>query len=90
MVLGTKVRLDSFAVGRSAGVDVLSGCISTNEADCFDGRLMTPGGNPAFSASSTRIITAPGSFSEGFRMIVLPVIVAIGIDHNGIIAGKSL
>jgi hypothetical protein len=32
---------------------------------------------------------APGSSSEGLRMKVLPVIVAIGIYHNGIIAGKS-
>jgi hypothetical protein len=51
--------------------------------------LITPGGKPAFSASSIKIMMAPGSSSEGLRMKLLPVIVAIGIYHNGIIAGKS-
>src|SRR5450432_877522 len=52
--------------------------------------LSTPGGIPAFSASSARIIAAPGSRSDGFRIRQLPVTVAIGIDHSGIIAGKSI
>jgi hypothetical protein len=30
------------------------------------------------------IIAEPGSRSEGFRMRVFPVTVAIGIDHRGI------
>jgi hypothetical protein len=51
--------------------------------------LTTPGGKPAFSASSARIMHAPGSRSEGLITSVLPVTVAIGIDQRGIIAGKS-
>lgn len=51
--------------------------------------LKTPGGMPAFSASSARIMAAPGSRSEGLRIRQLPVAVAIGIDQRGIIAGKS-
>jgi hypothetical protein len=31
---------------------------------------------------------APGVFSEGFITTVLPVMVAMGIDHRRIIAGK--
>lgn len=40
---------------------------------------------PARSQSSAIIIAAPGSRSEGFRMRVLPVTVARGIVHKGII-----
>ena len=51
--------------------------------------LMTPGGKPASRASSARIMAAPGSRSEGLRIMVLPVMVAMGILQRGIIAGKS-
>jgi hypothetical protein len=34
-------------------------------------------------------MAAPGSRSEGFRIMVLPVMVAIGMHHNGTMAGKS-
>lgn len=37
---------------------------------------------------SARIIDAPGTRSEGFRMVELPHATEIGNDHNGIIAGK--
>jgi len=43
---------------------------------------------PACSQSSARIIAAPGSRSEGLRIRVFPVTVAIGIDHSGIILHK--
>lgn len=51
--------------------------------------LITPSGNPALRASSARIIEAPGSRSDGLRIMVFPVIVAMGMDQSGIIAGKS-
>lgn len=51
--------------------------------------LMTPSGNHASFANSARIMAAPGSRSEGLIIMVFPVMVAIGIDHNGIMAGKS-
>jgi hypothetical protein len=39
---------------------------------------------PARAQSSAMIIAAPGSRSEGLRMSVFPVAIAIGIDHSGI------
>ena len=48
----------------------------------------TPGGMPASSASSHRRIVTIGSCSEGFSTKVLPVTIAIGNIHSGIIAGK--
>ena len=52
--------------------------------------LMTPSGYPASRVSSASIIAAPGSRSDGLRIRVFPVIVAMGIDQRGIIAGKSV
>lgn len=40
--------------------------------------------------NSARIIAAPGSRSDGLRIRQLPVTVAVGIDHSGIMAGKSI
>lgn len=37
MVLGAQVGLDTLAIGRAAGVDVLSGAVATDEADGLDG-----------------------------------------------------
>lgn len=37
---------------------------------------------------SIKSIVAPGSRSDGFIMLVLPVVMATGNIHNGIIAGK--
>ena len=45
-------------------------------------------GIPASRASSASIIEAPGSFSDGFRTKVLPVVQAMGNIHSGIMAGK--
>jgi hypothetical protein len=42
------------------------------------------GYRPARSHSSAMIIAAPGSRSEGLRMTVFPVAIAIGIDQSGI------
>ena len=42
----------------------------------------------ACSASSASITAAPGSFSLGLRIIVLPAVVANGNIHRGTIAGK--
>ncbi len=52
--------------------------------------LMTPSGKPAFWASSAKIMAAPGSRSDGFRISVLPVTVAMGMHQSGIMAGKSV
>ncbi len=48
----------------------------------------TPGGTPASWASSTRRMVTIGSCSDGLRTKVLPVAMAIGNIHSGIIAGK--
>ncbi|MNN49018.1 hypothetical protein D3C81_1635220 [compost metagenome] len=50
--------------------------------------LSTPGGMPASRASSTRRMVTSGSCSDGLRTKVLPVAMAIGNIHSGIIAGK--
>lgn len=42
------------------------------------------GTQPARSQSSAMIIAAPGSRSEGLRINVFPVAIAIGIDQSGI------
>jgi hypothetical protein len=39
-------------------------------------------------AISARSMAAPGSFSEGFRTIVLPVVTHTGNIQRGTIAGK--
>ncbi len=51
--------------------------------------LTTPAGKPALCTSSARIMAAPGSRSDGLRMRVLPVTVAMGMHQSGIMAGKS-
>jgi hypothetical protein len=48
----------------------------------------TPFGMPASSASSTRRMVTIGSCSDGLSTKVLPVAMAIGNIHSGIIAGK--
>lgn len=40
VVLGSKVGLDTLAVGRATGVDVLSGTVAADEADGLDGWLV--------------------------------------------------
>ena len=45
-------------------------------------------GRPASMASSASIMDAPGSFSDGFKTKVLPVVQAMGNIHRGIMAGK--
>ena len=48
----------------------------------------TPGGSPASENSSASRNGQEGSFSEGFRMKVLPQAMATGNIHIGTIAGK--
>ncbi len=43
---------------------------------------------PASSASSTRRMVTIGSCSEGLSTKVLPVAIAMGNIHSGIMAGK--
>ena len=50
----------------------------------------TPGGKPAFAANSPKMREAVGVRSEGLMIMQFPVMMAIGRDHNGIIAGKSV
>jgi hypothetical protein len=50
--------------------------------------LKTPSGTPASFSSSARKIDADGSFSDGFRMNVLPQAIALPNIHIGTIAGK--
>ena len=50
--------------------------------------LSTPGGTPAWSASSASSMGVNGSCSEGLSTKVLPQTIAIGNIHSGIIAGK--
>ena len=47
-----------------------------------------PGGAPASSISSARRSEHDGSFSDGFKMKVLPQAMAIGNIHIGTMAGK--
>src|SRR5207248_2982138 len=47
-----------------------------------------PGGSPASVSSSAMRSPADGSRSDGFKMKVLPVAIAIGNIHIGTIAGK--
>lgn len=47
-----------------------------------------PAGAPAFVKRSARIMDAPGTRSDGFRIAVFPHATDIGNDHSGIIAGK--
>lgn len=50
--------------------------------------LTTPFGHPASLSISISSIVAPGTRSDGFTIDVLPVVIATGKNHNGIIAGK--
>ena len=50
--------------------------------------LKTPSGRPASFRSWAKNIEAEGSFSEGFRMNVLPHAMALENIHMGTIAGK--
>src|SRR5262245_21623889 len=61
-----------------ASTAVLSPCTTLN----------TPSGSPASLNSSAIRIEADGTFSDGFRMKVLPQAMAIGNIHIGTIAGK--
>src|SRR4030067_1436369 len=51
-------------------------------------RLNTPSGTPASASSSAMKSDAEGSFSDGFRMNVLPQAMALANIHIGTIAGK--
>ena len=70
------------------------GCLSIimQQCHCEDsftaGSTETHFGRPASMASSASIMDAPGSFSDGFRTKVLPVVQAMGNIHRGIMAGK--
>ena len=48
----------------------------------------TPGGTPAWSASSANSMGVSGSCSEGLSTKVLPQTMAMGNIHSGIMAGK--
>src|SRR5687768_6064751 len=50
--------------------------------------LKTPSGRPASLNSSAIMTAGEGSFSEGFRMNVLPHAIAMGAIHIGTITGK--
>src|SRR5687767_14376450 len=50
--------------------------------------LNTPSGTPASWSSSAMNIDALGSFSDGFRMNVLPHAIALPNIHIGTITGK--
>lgn len=50
--------------------------------------LTTPFGQPASLSISISSIVAPGTRSDGFTIDVLPVVMATGKNHSGIIAGK--
>src|SRR6202162_5697977 len=50
--------------------------------------LKTPGGRAALVKRSAMRMPADGLRSDGFRMKVLPVAIAIGNIHIGTIAGK--
>ena len=50
--------------------------------------LNTPSGTPASWRSSARKFAADGSFSDGLRMNVLPVAIAVANIHIGTMAGK--
>src|SRR5688572_6590312 len=48
----------------------------------------TPSGSPASLSSSAMRMEADGTFSEGFRMKVLPQAIATGNIHSGTMTGK--
>jgi hypothetical protein len=50
--------------------------------------LKTPLGRPAFSKYSANFIAAKGVCSDGFKINVLPAVIANGIIHRGTITGK--
>ena len=50
--------------------------------------LKTPSGNPASFSNSASLNGQVGSFSDGFRIKVLPQAIATGNIHIGTIAGK--
>lgn len=47
-----------------------------------------PAGAPAFVKRSARIMDAPGTRSDGFRIAAFPHATDIGNDQSGIMAGK--
>ncbi len=63
---------------RIASTATLSPCTTLN----------TPSGTPASWSSSARKFAADGSFSDGLRMNVLPVAMAVANIHIGTMAGK--
>lgn len=48
----------------------------------------SPGGAPALLKRLARIIDAPGTLSDGFKIAAFPQATVIGNDQRGIIAGK--
>src|SRR5262249_52981228 len=51
-------------------------------------RLNTPVGNPACSSNSDMRVGVTGTFSDGFRMKLLPHATANGYIHDGTMPGK--
>src|SRR6476619_8188120 len=66
------------------------GCISSaSTADLSPCTILnTPAGNPASVNSSPSFIADSGTFSDGFKINVLPHVIAIGNIHSGTIDGK--
>src|ERR1022692_904806 len=67
-----------------------SGCASRASTASRDpcSRLYTPAGRPASCNNSAARVGVSGTFSDGFRMNVLPQAMAKGYIHIGTMAGK--
>jgi len=50
--------------------------------------LTTPSGTPDYLSKSIKMFAVPATFSEGFRINVLPSVIASGNIQRGTIAGK--
>ena len=69
---------------------LMSGCVRIASTETLSPltTFSTPAGAPASSISSASRIGTEGSFSEGFRMNVLPHAMETAAIQHGIIAGK--
>src|SRR5476649_2344026 len=67
-----------------------NGCVNSASTQILSPwmTLNTPDGSPASVSNSASIIAESGTFSEGFRMNVLPQAMATGNIHSGTIDGK--
>ena len=74
----TKLTVAMPGCSRMASTASLSPCTT----------FSTPSGRPASLNSSARRIEADGTFSEGFRMNVLPQAIETGNIHSGTMTGK--